>query len=72
MEFFSELSGTASRAALCSVLQECLQFAGHQDDTKLNETVTFKVNDISQLIIDHGEKFILMSKILEMITCHGK
>lgn len=71
MEFFSALSGTASRASLCSVLQECLQCAGHQGDTKLNETVTFKVNDISQLI-DHGEKFILMSKILEMITCQGK
>lgn len=46
MEFFSELSGTVSGASLCSVLQGCLHCAGQQDDTKLNETVTFKVNDI--------------------------
>lgn len=34
--------------------------------------MTLKVDDIQELIIDHGEKFILMSRILEMMTCQGK
>ena len=71
IEFFSELSGTVSGASLCSVLQGCLHCAGQQDDTKLNETVTFKVNDIQELIIQSWRK-VHMSRILKMITCQGK